>query len=237
MRAYDYYNDVVNFDISRVDKVLRDPNRVMRLMRSYSRLQCTQSNLTAIRLDMKEHDTRGLDEDTIYSYLNALRKIFVVEDMPAWCPNLTSKVVVRTSDTRYFTDPSIAAAALGVGPGDLMNDLRSFGRLFEVMAIRDLRVYAEALFGSVSHYLDKNGLECDAVVHLRNGTYGLVEIKLGGESLVEEGAATLNGLAKIVDTSKMKAPAFRMVLTAVGEVVYRRKEDGVLVVPIGCLRP
>ena len=145
--------------------------------------------------------------------------------------------IVRTSDTRYFTDPSIAAAALGVGPGDLMNDLRSFGRLFEVMAIRDLRVYAEALFGSVSHYLDKNGLECDAVVHLRNGTYGLVEIKLGGESLVEEGAATLNGLAKIVDTSKMKAPAFRMVLTAVGEVVYRRKEDGVLVVPIGCLRP
>ena len=237
MRAYDYYNDVVNFDISRVDKVPRDPNRVMRLMRSYSRLQCTQSNLTAIRLDMKEHDTRGLDEDTIYSYLNALRKIFVVEDMPAWCPNLTSKAVVRTSDTRYFTDPSIAAAALGVGPGDLMNDLRSFGRLFEVMAIRDLRVYAEALFGSVSHYLDKNGLECDAVVHLRNGTYGLVEIKLGGESLVEEGAATLNGLAKIVDTSKMKAPAFKMVLTAVGEVVYRRKEDGVLVVPIGCLRP
>ena len=237
MRAYDYYNDVVNFDISRVDKIPRDPNRVMRLMRSYSRLQCTQSNLTAIRLDMKEHDTRGLDEDTIYSYLNALRKIFVVEDMPAWCPNLTSEAVVRTADTRYFTDPSIAAAALGIGPGDLMNDLRSFGRLFEVMAIRDLRVYAEATFGSVSHYLDKNGLECDAVVHLRNGTYGLVEIKLGGESLVEEGAATLNGLAKIVDTSKMKAPAFKMVLTAVGEVVYRRKDDGVIVCPLAALKP
>ncbi len=237
MRAYDYYNDVVNADISRVDKVPRDPNRVMRLMRSYSRLQCTQSNLTAIRMDMKEHDTRGLDEDTIYSYIKALKKIFVVEDMPAWCPNLTSKAVVRTSDTRYFTDPSIAAAALGIGPGDLMNDLRTFGKLFEVMAIRDLRVYAEASLGSVSHYLDKNGLECDAVIHLRNGTYGLVEIKLGGESLIEEGAATLNGLAKIVDTKKMKAPAFKMVLTAVGEVVYRRKDDGVVVAPIGCLRP
>ena len=237
MRAYDYYNDVVNADISRVDKVPRDPNRVMRLMRSYSRLQSTQSNLSAIRLDMKEHDTRGLDEDTIYSYVNALKKIFVVEDMPARCPSLTSKAVVRTSDTRYFTDPSIAAAALGLGPGDLLNDLRAFGRFFEVLAMRDLRVYAEASFGSVSHYLDKNGLECDAVVHLRNGTYGLVEVKLGGESLVEEGAETLNRLAKIVDTEKMKAPAFKMVLTAVGEVVYRRKDDGVFVVPIGCLKP
>ena len=237
MRSFDYYDAVVNVDISRVDKIPRDPERVTRLMRSYARLQGTQSNLSAIRLDMKEHDTRGLDEDTIYSYVNALKKIFVVEDMPAWCPNLLSKAVVRTSDTRYFTDPSIASAALGLGPGDLMNDLRSFGRLFEVMAVRDLRVYAEASCGTVSHYLDKNGLECDAVVHLRNGTYGLVEIKLGGDTLIEEGAATLNRLAKIVDTTRMKAPSFKMVLTAVGEVVYRRKEDGVIVCPIGCLRP
>ena len=237
MRAFDYYDAVVNADISRVDKIPREPERVMRLMRSYARLQGTQSNLSAIRLDMKEHDTRGLDEDTIYSYVNALKKIFVVEDMPAWCPSLMSKAVVRTSDTRYFTDPSIAAAALGLGPGDLMNDLRSFGRLFEVLAVRDLRVYAEASFGSVSHYLDKNGLECDAVVHLRNGTYGLIEIKLGGESLVEEGAATLNGLAAIVDPTKMKPPAFKMVLTAVGDVVYRRTADGVIVCPIAALRP
>ena len=118
-----------------------------------------------------------------------------------------------------------------------MNDLRSFGRLFEVMAVRDLRVYAESSYGAVSHYLDKNGLECDAVVHLRNGTYGLVEIKLGGDTLIEEGAATLNGLAKIVDTSKMKAPSFKMVLTAVGEVVYRRQEDDVIVCPISALKP
>ncbi len=237
MRAFDYYGDVVNSDISRVDKVPREPDRVMRLMRSYARLQGTQANMTAIRLDMKEHDKRTLDEDTIYSYVNALKKIFVVENMPAWSPNLMSKTVVRTSDTRYFSDPSVAAAALGFGPGDLMNDLRSFGRLFEVLAVRDLRVYADASFGSVCHYLDKSGLECDAIVHLRNGTYGLVEIKLGGETLVNEGASTLNALARIVDTTKMKAPSFKMVLTAVGDVVYRRKEDGVIVCPISALRP
>jgi len=237
MRAFDYYGDVVNFDISRVDNVPREPDRVMRLMRSYARLQGTQANMTAIRLDMKEHDKRTLDEDTIYSYINALKKIFVVENMPAWSPNLMSKTVVRTSDTRYFTDPSIASAALGFGPGDLMNDLRSFGRLFEVLAVRDLRVYADSLFGTVSHYLDKSGLECDAIVHLRNGTYGLVEIKLGGETLVNEGASTLNALARMIDTSKMKAPSFKMVLTAVGDIVYRRREDGVIVCPISALRP
>jgi len=236
-RAKDYYEAVVSQDVSRVDNVPRDPERVMRLMRSYARLQGTQSNLSAIRKDMLEHDTRTLDEDTVYSYLGALRKLFVVEDMKAWCPNLRSKAVVRTSDTRYFTDSSIAAAALGVGPGDLMNDLRSFGYLFETMAVRDLRVYSDAYEGAVSHYLDKNGLECDAVVHLPNGTYGLVEIKLGGESLIEEGASTLNSLARIVDITKMKPPSFKMVLTAVGEFAYRRKDDGVIVCPLSALKP
>ena len=237
MRAVDYHEAIVGADISRVDKVPREPERARRLMRSYARLQGTQANLSTIRRDMKEHDVRTLDEDTIYSYVNALRKIFVVEDMPAWCPNLLSKAVVRTSDTRYFTDPSIAAAALGFGPGDLMNDLHSFGRLFEVLAVRDLRAYAEAVSGTVSHYLDKSGLECDAVVHLRNGTYGLIEIKLGGDTLVREGATTLNALAQMVDTSRMKPPAFKMVLTAVGDIAYRRKEDGVLVCPLPALCP
>lgn len=235
-RARDYYEAVVTRDISKVDGVPRDPERVMRLMRSYSRLQGSQSNLTAIRQDMAEHDTRTLDEDTVQSYLNALRKLFVVEDMKAWCPNLRSKAVVRTSDTRYFTDASIATAALGAGPGDLMNDLRAFGYLFETMAIRDLRVYMDAHEGAVSHYLDKNGLECDAVVHLPNGTYGLIEIKLGGKTLIESGAATLNALAKIIDPEKMRAPAFKMVLTATGEFAYKRKEDDVLVVPISVLK-
>ena len=178
-----------------------------------------------------------LDEDTIYSYLNALRKIFVVEDMPAWCPNLTSKAVVRTSDTRYFTDPSIAAAALGIGPGDLMNDLRSFGRLFEVMAIRDLRSYADALSGHVYHYHDSNGLECDAIIHLDCGKYGLVEMKFGGETLIESGAKTLASLSKLIDTGRMKPPAFKMVLTATGEFAYRRPEDGIIVCPLSALRP
>ena len=178
-----------------------------------------------------------MDEETIRSYRNALEKIFAIEDMPAWSPCLRSKSAVRISDTHYFSDPSIAAAALGFGPGDLMNDIRSFGFFFETLAVRDLRVYAEPLGGTVSHFLDRNGLECDAVVHLRNGTCGLVEIKLGGKALVEEGAKTLNSLSALIDTERMKAASFKMVLTAVGEYAYRRPEDGVFVCPIGCLRP
>ena len=155
--------------------------------------------------------------------------------MPAWNPNLRSKTAIRSSDTRYFVDPSIATAALGVGPKDLMNDLNTFGLFFETMAIRDLRIYAEALDGEVFHYRDKNGLECDAVVHLRNGNYGLIEIKIGGETLIEEGAASLRKLSEKIDTTKMKSPSFLMVLTAVGSYVYKRSDD-VLVVPISCLK-
>lgn len=235
-RAFEYYEAVVGSDISRADRVPRDPERVKRLMRSYARLQGTQSNLSAIRKDMKEHDVKSLDEDTVGSYLKALRKIFVVEDVPAWSPCLRSKAVVRTSDTRYFSDPSIATAALELGPGDLMNDLRSFGYFFETLAMRDLRTYAEANVGSVSHYLDKNGLECDAVMRVRSGAYGLIEIKLGGEDLIEEAAKTLRSLAQLIDTDKMKEPSFRMVVTATGDLAYRR-EDGVIVCPVGCLRP
>lgn len=236
-RAEEYYEATVGTDISRVDHVPRDPDRVMRLMRSYARLQGTQAKLTSIKQDMAEHDSKSLDEDTVRSYLGALKKIFVVEDVPAWSPCLRSKAVVRTTDTRYFTDPSVGVAALGLGPGDLMRDMRSFGYFFESMAIRDVRSYGEAVKAKVAHYLDANGLECDAVVHRRNGDYGLVEIKLGGKTLIEEGAATLNALAKIVDPEKMKPPAFKMVLTAVGDYAYRRKEDGVIVCPVSCLRP
>jgi predicted AAA+ superfamily ATPase len=156
--------------------------------------------------------------------------------MPAWNPNLRSKAAIRTSDTRYFVDPSIATSALGLGPNDLINDLNTFGLLFETLCVRDLRVYADALDSTVYHYRDKNGLECDAVIHLDNGSFGLIEIKLGGNKLIEEGAATLNALANIIDTTRMKSPAFKMVLIGVGEYAYKR-EDGVLVVPIGCLRP
>ena len=236
-RAQEYYDATVNTDMSKVDGVPRDPQRVMRLMRSYARLQATQAKLTAIKQDMIEHDVSGLDEDTVKSYIDALKKLFVVEDSPAWCPCLRSKAVVRTSDTRYFTDPSIVASALGIGPGDMVRDPRSFGNFFETMAIRDLRCYADSIGGSVSHYLDGNGLECDAVVHLRDGRFGLVEVKLGGEALVNEGATTLTSLANSIDVEKMKNPSFKMVLTAVGDFAYTRPDDGVIVCPISALKP
>ena len=236
-RAQEYYEATVKVDMSKVDRVPRDPERVARLMRSYARLQATQAKLTAIKQDMIEHDVSGLDEDTVKSYVNALKKLFVIEDSPAWCPCLRSKAVVRLSDTRYFTDPSIVAAALGIGPGDMLRDPRSFGNFFETMAVRDLRCYAEALGGSVSHYLDANGLECDAVVHLRDGRFGLVEVKLGGEALIEEGASTLVTLANSVDVEKMRKPSFKMVLTAVGDMAYTRPKDGVVVCPISALKP
>lgn len=235
-RAFEYCDAVITSDMSRVDGITRDPDRVRRLMRSYARLQGTQSQIPAIRKDMIANDVKGLDDDTVYSYIGALKRIFVVEDMPAWCPCLRSKSAIRTSDTRYFSDSSIATAVLGLGPEDLMNDIRAFGYFFETMAVRDIRCYVEAIGGSVSHFRDRNGLECDAVVHLRNGTSGLIEVKLGGESLVEEGVASLNELTGIIDTKRMKDVAFRMVLTATGDAAYRRP-DGVVVCPISCLKP
>ena len=235
-RAFDYYNAVVNADVARADGKVRNPRRVAMLMRSYARLQGTQSNLSAIKADMAANDSDALDEDTVASYLDALRKIFVVEDMPAWSPKLRLKSVIRTSDTRYFIDPSIAVAALDAGPDDLMNDLNTFGLIFETMAIRDLRVYADALLGRVDHYHDASGLECDAIVHTRHGKFGLVEIKLGGETLIGKGAASLVKLANTIDVEKVGAPSFLMVVTATGDAAYKRTEDGVIVCPLACLR-
>ena len=235
-RSFSYLDATVKSDISRCDGVQKDEERVRRLMRSYARIQGTQASASAIKADVSANESGSIGEDTVYSYVNALRRIFVIEDMPAWCPDLRSKAAVRTSDTRYFTDPSIATAALDVGPGELMGDIKTFGLLFETMAIRDLRVYADALSGSVSHFLDSNGLECDAVIHLHGGKYGLVEIKLGGKELIEKGAASLHRLSSKLDMSKMRKPSFLMVLTAVGEVAYRR-EDGIVVCPISALKP
>ncbi len=234
-QAFDYCDAVVNADISRVDKVARDPERTKRLLRAYARHQGAQVANTVIKADMAANDNTTVDDDTLYSYITALKKIFVIEDMPAWNPNLRSKTAIRTSDTRYFVDPSIVAASLGIGPEDLMNDLNTFGLLFETMCIRDLRVFADALNGQVYHYRDASGLECDAVVHLRNGFYGLIEIKLGGDKLISEGIETLNKLTDKIDTERMKKPSFKMVLVGVGNYAYRRK-DGVFIVPIGCLK-
>ena len=234
-QAYDYYDVVCDSDISRVDDVQRDPQRVRLLMRSYARHQGTTATIGTILADMKANEANSLSDNTVYDYIKALKKIFVIEDMPAWNPNLRSKTAIRTSDNRYFIDPSIATTALGASPNDLLNDLKTMGLMFETLAIRDLRVYADALDGQVYHYRDKNGLECDAVVHLRNGSYGLIEIKLGGDDLIEEGAKSLADLSADIDTTRMKSPSFMMVLTGVGDFPYQR-DDGVLVVPIGCLK-
>ena len=231
----EYFEAITRSDISRVDGVERDEYRAKRILRSYARLQGAMAGIPTIVEDMKTNEPESMSDETAISYIKALKKIFVIEDMKAWNPNLRSKTAIRTSDTRYFVDPSLAIAALGLGPNDLLNDLETMGLFFETLCVRDLRVYAEANDGEVFHYRDKNGLECDAVVHLRNGDYGLIEIKLGGDTRIEEGAANLNALGKKIDTTKMKNPSFKMVLTAVGQYAYMRK-DGVIVVPIGCLK-
>ncbi len=234
-QAFDYVSAVEKRDIQQVDGVERDPSRVRRLLRSYSRHQGAQVSNASIKGDMAENEGETIDVETIASYIKALKRIFVIEDAEAWNPNLRSKTAIRSSDTRYFTDPSIATASLGLGPDDLIADLNTFGLIFETLCMRDLRVYAEAINGKVYHYRDKNGLECDAVIHLRDGRYGLIEIKLGGDNLINHGASTLLSLAEKIDTTKMKSPSFMMVLTAAGDYAYRR-DDGVLVVPVGCLK-
>ncbi|MBR6310268.1 MAG: ATP-binding protein [Paludibacteraceae bacterium] len=234
-QAFDYVDVVAESDISAADNIKRAPEQVRRLLRSYARHQGTPATLTTLRDDIKANESTSFSEDTVGSYVKALNQIFVVEDMPAWNPNLRSKTAIRTSDNRYFVDPSIATAALGLGPNDLINDLETFGLIFETLCVRDLRVFADALDGRVYHYRDKDNLECDAVVHLRNGAYGLIEIKLGGDKLINEGADSLLKLNKKIDTTKMNPPAFMMVLTAVGQYAFRR-DDGVYVVPIGCLK-
>ena len=233
--AYRYYEAVVNNDISRVDNVKRDAERTKRILRSIARNQCAQISVNTICADIENNDTVSANRLTIASYIEALKKIFVLEDSLAWNPNLRSKTAIRSSETRYFSDPSIGIAALGIGPNDLINDLSTMGLFFESMCVRDLRIYADALEGSIYHYRDSKGLECDAVLHLRNGSYGLIEIKLGGEKNIEEGAKNLKRLAAKIDTTKMKAPSFLMILTGTTKYAIRR-EDGVYVVPIECLK-
>lgn len=234
-QAFDYYDAIVNSDISRVDGISREPTRVKNLMRSYARNVGSQASKETLKGDMINNDSFSLDTDTVFSYINALKKIFVVDEVSAWNPNLRSKTAIRTSDTRYFIDPSIATASLGLGPDDLINDLNTFGFIFENLCVRDLRVYAESINGDLYHYRDSSSLECDAVIHLRNGSYGLVEIKLGGDKLIEEGVENLLKLKNKLDTSKMKKPSFLMVVTATGDYAYKRSDD-VYVVPVGCLK-
>ena len=235
-QAEDYVESLLNVDMHRVDKVQRSSERMRYIMRSYARHQGAQCPISMIREDLLGSDGQSISDDTITSYLGVLNSLYVIEDMPAWNPNLRSKAAIRTSATRYYIDPSIATAALGIAPKDLINDLRTFGFMFETMAVRDIRVYADALKAKVYHFRDSNGLECDTVIHRRDGSYGLVEIKLGGPNNIEQAVTNLQNLANSIDTEKMAAPSFMMVLTAVGPYAYRRK-DGVYVVPLACLKP
>ena len=234
-QAFDYVDSVVNNDIQRVDGVKRSPERAKLLLRSYARNISQPIPYSTIRKDMLSNDSSTLDEDTVSDYVKALKKLFVIEDLVAWNPNIRSKAAIRTSDTRHFVDPSIGIASLGLGPQDLINDLKTFGFFFEDMVVRDLRVYAEAMDGKLYHYKDSSGLECDIVLHRRNGSYALLEVKLGGENNINEGAANILKLARNIDTDKMHAPSFMAVIVGVGKYAYQR-EDGVYVLPIGCLK-
>ena len=229
--AENYLNAVVNEDISRVDGVEKNPERVSRLLRSLARNIATMVSAQTIIRDVESQDV-GMSEKTFMSYMNALKRIFVVEDQLAWQPSLRSKTAIRTSSKRHFVDPSLAVAALRTGPDGLLADFETFGFLFESLCTRDMRVYAQVNDGNVYHYRDKNNLESDMVIQLNNGQWAPVEVKMGSRQ-VDEAAHNLKKLSKYVDTQKMGAPAFMMVLTA-GEFAYRR-DDGVLVVPIGCL--
>ncbi len=227
-----YVESVIQMDISRVDGVEKNPERVRVLLRSLARNIATLTTQQTILADVEANDA-SLSDKTLAIYLNALRRIFVVEDVPAWQPSLRSKTAIRTSAKRCFVDPSIATAVLRANPDSILDDFNLFGFLFEALCIRDMRIYADANDGDVFHYRDQSGLECDMIVRLRNGKWGAVEVKLGNKQ-IEDAAKNLITLADKINSDKMGSPSFLMVLTG-GEYAYRR-EDGVLVVPIGCMR-
>ena len=232
MTARNYVDAVVNYDIQRVDGIERSPFRARTLLRSYARNISTMAAISTIMADVKANDTT-ISENTVYSYVNALRKIFLIEDIPAWKPSLRSKSAIRTSDKRQFVDPSIATAVMQADPGSILMDFEYFGFLFESLVTRDLRVYTQMLDGDIFHYRDKDNLEADLIIRLYDGRWAAVEVKLGSKE-IDDGAGHLIELSKKVDTSKVGEPAFLMVVTG-GQFAYRR-DDGVLVVPIGCLK-
>lgn len=234
-QAIDYYDNVVRSDMSEdEDERKINPDRVRLLMRSYARNCATEANLQVIRKDMLSNDADTLSDVTIRGYINTLERIFVVEESEAWNPNVRSKTAIRTSNTRYFIDPSIATAALGLGPDALIKDLRTFGYLFENLCVRDMRIYADTLDGTVKHFRNAKGREADIVITLRDGRWALMEVKLGGSDSIDEGAKHLIEIADDVD-ERLNKPSFLAVITA-GNISYRR-EDGVYVLPLGALKP
>lgn len=232
-QAIDYVDAVATVDISHVDGIKRNSTVAYSLLKSYARMVSSQGSYASMREDLNQSGL-SIGEKTFLEYIEALRQIFVIDEVPAWNPNLRSKTAIRSTPTRHFVDPSIGTASLGIGPKDLINDLNTFGLIFEDLCVRDLRVYADVLDGEVCHYRDKSGLECDIVLRLRSGKYGLIEVKLGGETLIDEGAKNLLELSAKIDNKKMNAPSFLMVLVGTGQFSYTR-DDGVMVVPIRTL--
>ena len=230
--ARNYVDAVVNVDVQKVDGVERNPYRVRQLLRSYARNISTMASLTTVLADIQANDV-AFSDTTMYGYVNALRRIFLIEDIPAWKPSLRSKAAIRTSEKRQFVDPSIATAVLRANADSILDDFNYFGFLFESLVARDLRVYAQALDGEIFHYRDKDNLEADLVIRLNDDRWAAVEVKLGSKE-IEDGAKHLIELRNKVDTSKVGEPSFLMVVTG-GQFAYRRN-DGVFVVPIGCLR-
>lgn len=232
-RAQNYVDSIVQFDVSRVDGIEKNPNKMFSLLRSLSRNISTEANYSVLIKDMEGGENESISRPTVQSYLNVLQRLFVVEDLEAWNPSIRSATPLRVSPKRQFVDPSIATAALGLTYERLLLDFNTFGYLFESLCIRDLRIYAEALGGKVYHYRDKSGLECDAVVVLRDGRWGAVEIKLGSNEF-EKAAENLKKFSEIIDDKKMNKPSFLMILT--GTKLGYKKEDGVLIVPVACLK-
>jgi len=230
--SIDYVEAIINQDISRVDDVEKNPNRVRLLLRSLARNIATTASVQTILKDVESTET-GISDKTFAMYYNALRRIFVIEDMPAWSPSLRSKTAIRTSLKRYFVDPSIATAVMRISPDAILQDFEYFGFLFEALCARDIRVYAQRNDGDVFHYRDKSGMEADMIVQLRDGRWGAIEVKLGNKQ-IEQAAVNLLKLKEKINTDKMREPSFLLVLTG-GQFAFRRK-DGVLVVPIGCLK-
>ena len=230
-----FYEKLVSSDISRVDGVQRSEETASNIMKAYSRIIATQASVAAMKTDIASSGDSKPDRKTVTGYINALKKLYIIEDLPAWSPQLNVRTTVRTSDTRHFVDPSLACVSRDYSADDLMGDLKGFGYLFESLVVRDLRIYAQALGGKVFHYRDHNGLEADAVIHLRNGAFALVEVKLFDGNAIDEGAENLKALAGKLDATRMRSPSFVAVVTGTKNA-YRRK-DGVWVVPLGCLKP
>ncbi len=231
-----YYNSLFVFeDCDNENFRNKRPEVLKMILRSYARNISSETSKQSIIEDVKQTNERSMDTKTFDDYLEALQDLYIISDIEAWNPNIRSKTSIRSTPTRHFVDTSIACRALNIFPEDLMRDLESFGLFFEDMAVRDLSIYAQTHGGEVRHYRDKAGLECDAIIHLEDGRWGAVEIKLGGDRLIEDGAKSLSTLKnKIAEKSSERSPAFMMILTAQGPLYQR--EDGIFVVPINCLK-